>query len=68
MFDTMPERPLDERELRIVRGMIDDHEMRRIRRGIFGEWWRDGRVLFALLGGILLVTLQVLQVVVLLGH
>jgi hypothetical protein len=48
--------------------MIDEYETRRIRRGMFGEWWRDGRVVAVILGGALLVTLQVLQILVLLGH
>ena len=64
----MGERPLDERELKIVRGMIDEYETRRIRRSLFGEWWRDGKVLVAVFGGAILVTLQVLQIIVLLGH
>jgi len=64
----MPEPPLTERELRIVRGMIDDHEVRRIRRGIFGEWWRDGRVIAAVLAGAVLIALEVLQILVLLAQ
>jgi hypothetical protein len=63
------EPPLTERELRIVRGMIDEHEVRRIRRTVFGEWWRDGKVLAAVVGGCLLATLEVVQIVVALrGH
>lgn len=63
------EPPLTERELTILRGMIDDHETRRIRRGMFGEWWRDGKVIAAICGGAILVTLEVLQILVTLrGH
>lgn len=60
------EPPLTDRELRIVRGMIDEYEVRRIRRGMFGEWWRDGKVVAAVLGGGILITLEVLQIVVML--
>lgn len=56
------EPPLTERELTILRGMIDDHETRRIRRSMFGEWWRDGKVLVGALGFLILVTLELLQI------
>ena len=63
------EPPLTERELKILRGMIDDHETRRIRRSLLGEWWRDGKVIAAVFGGLILVTLEVLQIYVTLrGH
>ena len=64
------EPPLTDRELRILRGMLDEHEMRRIRRTILGEWWRDGKVVAAVLGAAVLVTLEVVQIVVALrsGH
>lgn len=51
-----------------MRGMIDEYETRRIRRGMFGEWWRDGRVVAGVLAAAILVALQVLQILVLLGH
>jgi hypothetical protein len=60
----VPELPLTDREIRILRGMIDDHEFRRVRRRVFGEWWRDGRIVAAALAGGVLLTLEVLQIVV----
>ena len=37
------ERPLDDHELRIVRGMIDEHEYERNRRRFLGEVFGDAR-------------------------
>lgn len=66
----MAESPLSDRELTILRGMIDEYETRRIRRSIFGEWWRDGKVLAATFGGIVLGALEIAQLIATLhsGH
>jgi hypothetical protein len=66
----MAESPLTDREIVILRGMIDDHEYRLVRRRMFGKWWRDGRIVAAVTGGAVLITLELVQIVVALrgGH
>lgn len=58
------ESPLSDRELSILRGMIDEYETRRVRRSLFGEWWRDGKVIAGVIAGAILVTLEIVQLVV----
>lgn len=60
----MAEPPLTDRERRIIRGLIDDHEYRRVKRQVLGEWWKDSRLVVAVLGGAILLILEVVQIVV----
>jgi hypothetical protein len=60
----MTESPLTDRELVILRGMIDDHEYRLVRRRMFGRWWRDGRVVTAVVAGGVLIALELIQIAV----
>jgi hypothetical protein len=65
----MPERQLTDHELRIVRGMIDEHEdtLRRGRRR--SAFWTRTRVNLAFALGLVLVLLQiVVAVITLRGH
>lgn len=55
----MPEPPLTDRELRIVRGMLDEHEYEMRRGAARRHFWTAGRVWFAFLLGIVLVVLQI---------
>lgn len=56
-----PEPPLTARELRIVRGMIDEFEYRLQRRRFGRTVLGDFRVMLALLGGTMLITLQIVD-------
>ena len=66
----MPESPLNEQELRILRGMIDQYEYGRARSRMFASWAKDTGKLLAILGGFTLIALNVVQVVLALmqGH
>jgi len=55
----VPEPPLTDRELRIVRGMLDEHEYEMRRGAARRHFWTAGRVWFAFLLGIVLVVLQI---------
>ncbi len=64
----MAEPPLTDRELVIVRGLIDDHEYERARNRFLGESWRGSRAFFLVVAGILLFGLQVASLLVALRH
>jgi hypothetical protein len=56
--EAMPEPPLTQRELMILRGMIDEHEFAQMRGRYFRGLWRDSRVVVAALVGGVLIVLQ----------
>lgn len=60
----MHEPPLTDRELRIVRGMIDEHLYRQARSKFLGESWRDSRAVLAVLGAGVLFGVQVVTLIV----
>ena len=61
------EPPLNDRELRIVRGMIDEHEYNRVRNRFLSDAWRDSRAVFAVFAGVVLALLQIATLLVALG-
>ncbi len=64
----MAEPPLTDRELVIVRGLIDDHEYERARNRFLGESWRGSRAVFLVIAGVLLFGLQVVTLIVSMRH
>lgn len=66
----MPEPPLTDRELRILRGVIDEHLYRESRARFLGESWREGRAILVVVAGVVLFGLQIAVLVVALrtGH
>ena len=50
----MPEPPLTDRELRILRGVIDEHLYREARGRFLGESWREGRAILVVVAGVVL--------------
>lgn len=57
----MREQPLTDRELRIVRGMMDEYEYRRARGRVLGEWYKDARLLIASVTAAVILGLQVVN-------
>lgn len=64
----MQEPPLNDRELRVVRGLIDDHLYDEARNRFLGESFRGGRAVVIAVAGILLFGLQVVTLIVALRH
>ena len=64
----MPEPPLTDRELRIVRGMLDEHEYDMRRGAARRHFWTAGRVWFAFVLGLVLVVLQIVVAALALTH
>lgn len=52
------QQPLSDRELRVLRGMMDEYEYERTKRRIFQGWLGDARLVLAALGAIMLLILQ----------
>lgn len=55
-YDRQP--PLTDRELRILRGMLDDHEFRRRQREFWGTAFGDFRVIVGFVGALILIGVQ----------
>lgn len=64
----MQEPPLNDRELRVVRGMIDDHLYQEARNRFLGESFRGSRAVVLAIAGILLFGLQVVTLILALRH
>lgn len=66
----MPEPPLREQEIRVLRGMMDEYTYGQARHRLFTQWWKDTGKLLAILGGFALLVLNVVQIVLALmqGH
>lgn len=65
----MPYEPLNEREVRILRGMIDEYENARLRRRFIRGLVEDGLGIGRALGGIIAAILVALQIWILIrGH
>jgi hypothetical protein len=64
----VPEPPLSDRELRILRGVIDEHEYRAARDRFLGESWRGSRAIVIAIAGAMLFGLQVVTLVVAIRH
>ncbi len=62
-----PQPPLTDRELRIIRGMIDEYDYRLTRRHQLGVVVGDVRVLIAIVAGILLIVLQAVSLALMLA-
>ncbi len=62
-----PQPPLTDKELRIVRGMIDEFETRMVSKHLIHGFVADFRVFLAIVGAALLVVLQVVTLVVMLN-
>lgn len=58
-----PQPPLTDRELRIIRGMIDEFEFRSARRRVLGGFVTDLRVVTVVLGGVILVALNAVTLI-----
>ena len=54
----MSEPPLTDRELRILRGMLDDHEWKRRQRLHWGTVFGDARIIVGVLGAFMLIVMQ----------
>jgi hypothetical protein len=61
------QQPLTDRELRIIRGMIDEYDLRTRSRLVWRGRVRDVRVLLAVVGAAILIVLQSVELVFLLG-
>lgn len=59
----MPERQLSDRELRILRGMIDDYEQRRLIDSWFTKRWRATAALVGVAAAASVVVAAILQLV-----
>lgn len=60
----MPEEPLTDAELRIVRGMIEEYDFAHKRNLLWSQRWKAGRVIALTILGIMLYMLQIVVAIV----
>jgi hypothetical protein len=58
----MATEPLSERELRILRAMVDEYERRFARNQMVAGWGRDARSLLAVVGAVMLIAMQIAEI------
>lgn len=63
----MHEPPLTDRELKVLRGMLDEYQYSRSRRHVFAELWDDARGFAKFIAATSIVVLNIVTVVLLLS-